>query len=118
MVMPPGNEDDIVAFDRQFCSIHECESFSADDIKELVGLSMNVHTRGCACGHGVPEHLDTLRSGSRTCLDEGLSFTRQTIAVARFQHSATLLRPRRAGGDETDTEQHEDATVDQVAPFF
>ena len=84
MVMASGNEDDVVGGDRQFCSIHECEAFAADDIKELIGLSMDMHTRGCPCGHGVPEHLDTLRSGSRTGLDEGLSFTGQTLTFARF----------------------------------
>src|SRR5262249_45596369 len=91
VVMPSGNEHDVVGFDLQFGAVHECESFSADDIKELVGLLMDVNTRRCTCSHGVPEHLHTLRSGSRTCLDEGLSFSWQSLAFAGLQHTAALL---------------------------
>ncbi len=63
MVMPSGNEYEVVGFDRQFCFIHECDTFSADDIKELVGLSMDMHIGGCTSGHGVAERLDALRAG-------------------------------------------------------
>ena len=94
MVMPSGHEDDVVGFDRQFGAVDGREAFAADDIKEFIGLAMDMHTCGCPRGHRVPKQLNVLCTTSRTGFDDRLSFTWQTLAVARFQHTAALLRPR------------------------
>ena len=111
MIMPFGHKDYVVGFDRQLGTVNECQSFSADDIKEFIGLAMDVHTRRCPWGHRVPKHLGALCASSRTRLDECWSSAWQTLALTRFQHSAALLRPHRANADEDEDEQNENPLV-------
>src|SRR5437660_7718032 len=114
--MPPRDEHDVLGFDRQLRRVDHCEAFSADDVKELVRLPMDVHTSRRSSGHRVSEQLGALRSGARTRLDPGWPLTGQAFALAGFHHPAVLLRQCGGRAKDYDAEQHHEATVDHLAP--